>query len=146
MRDEDEKKVDKDEVEEVAGSVERELVQVQEAEEGERKGAEGRGQGAEGVGAGLRPRICAHHLLAGSRDVATARAAAVVGEAHLVHARRVAPRRDARAAAHRQPPARASPSSRPRAARSQPSANNGPAPCARTRTAHHSAAPPYALL
>ena len=39
-------------MEEVAGSVERELVQVQEAEEGERKGAEGRGQGAEGVGAG----------------------------------------------------------------------------------------------
>ena len=92
--------------------------QVQEAEEGPRKGAEGRGQGAEGVGAGLRPRICAHHLLAGSRDVATARAAAVVSEAHLVHARRVAPRRDACAAVHCQPPARASPSSRARAARS----------------------------
>ena len=141
-------KVDKDEVEEVAGSVERELVQVQEAEEGERKGAEGRGRGVEGVGEGLRSRIiCAHHLLAGSRDVATARAAAVVSEAHLVHARRVAPRRDACAAVHRQPPARASPSSLPRAARSQPARlPTGRLRVARTHTAQHPAAPLCALL
>ena len=63
-----------------------------------------RGQGAEGVGAGLRSRICAHRLLAGAPSPPPEPPPSVVREAHLVHARRVAPRRDARAAAHRQPP------------------------------------------
>ena len=108
-------KVGKDEVEEAAGSVERadQPEQVQEAEEGPRKGAEGRGQGAGGVGAGLRSRICAHRLLAGAPSPPPEPPPSVVREAHLVHARRVAPRRDACAAVHRQPPARASPSSLP---------------------------------
>ena len=41
--------------------------QVQAAEGEQQKGAEGRGKGRRGVGAGLCSRICARHLLAGSR-------------------------------------------------------------------------------
>ena len=110
--------------------------QVQEAEEGPRKGAEGRGQVAEGVGAGLRPRICAHRLLAGAPSPPPEPPPSVVREAHLVHARRVAPRRDACTAAHRQPPARARPSSLPRAARSQPAGCQRAGSLWRARTQH----------
>jgi len=141
-------KVGKDEVEEAAGSVERadQPEQVQEAEEGPRKGAKGRGQGAGGVGAGLRSRICAHRLLAGAPSPPPEPPPSVVREAHLVHARRVAPRRDACVAAHRQPPARASPSSPAGSPHPRSGANDGRAVlrCSAVRrpSAHAAGYPP----